>query len=596
MKKKISFFHSLSFQLALATIGMLLVLWLTVGSVLVLSTAREILDNGQQLADSRLNLYRSDSYLQSFDPQTLDDTWVLDLQKQSSGSSLFLFYDMYDAPRYLQYAFTWTKDASGEPELLPVRMLSAVLYVTPNEEDPDGLFLDLQGLSASQLSQLSRIFTGGPDSPAFSAVGTRSELFFYVDTLTVDGQTYSTGRTGGTDTLALNRIQGQELPVPCRMLPSGVRSEQEWELILGAADWVLDGAPQSSSLWQNYRSCYFMAQIPIQDHSEEGSGVWLSVALASTPLKTALQEQAPVLIRLLALIPILGIVFFGIIRRMVVLPLRDTQNAFQTVAALDFSEVQGDVKRRDEIGQLDRSLQAMAGELRQRWDDERALERRRQEFVAAASHELKTPLALMRGYTEGLEQNIGDREQYLAGMEREIDRMNTLVVELLEETRLERMDQLQQRDPVNLSDLVKGLLEEMAPLFQGLNLSVQLEPGVTCPGDRSLLERGVGNLLSNAARYCSPGGQVRVTLTSGPVLTVENDADPIPEEELPRLFELFYRGDKARDRSGSGLGLAIAQRIFSLHHLSCTAENIPGGVRFQLRREETPGPQSLSAL
>ena len=98
MKKKISFFHSLSFQLALTTIGMLLVLWLAVGGVLVLSTAREILDNGQHLADSRLNLYRSDSYLQSFDPQTLEDTWVLDIQKQSSGSSLFLFYDMYDAP------------------------------------------------------------------------------------------------------------------------------------------------------------------------------------------------------------------------------------------------------------------------------------------------------------------------------------------------------------------------------------------------------------------------------------------------------------------------------------------------------------------
>ena len=475
-------------------------------------------------------------------------------------------------------------------------MLSAVLYVNPNEEDPDGLFLDLQGLSAAELSQLSEIFTGGPDSPAFSAVGTRSELFFYVDTLTVDGKTYSTGRTGGTDTLSLNRVQGQEFPVPCRMLPSGVRSEQEWELILGASDWVLEGAPQFSSLWQNYRSCYFLAQIPIQDHSEEGPGVWLSVVLASTPLKTALQEQAPVLIRLLALIPILGIVFFGIIRRMVVLPLRDTQNVFQTVAALDFSDVQGNVKRRDEIGQLNRSLQVMAGELRRRWDDERALERRRQEFVAAASHELKTPLALMRGYTEGLEQDIGDREQYLAGMEREIDRMNTLVLELLEETRLERMEQLQKLDPVNLSDLVKGLLEEMAPLFQGLKLSVQLDEAVTCPGDRSLLERGVGNLLSNAARYCSPGGQVRVTLTSGPVLTVENDADPIPEEELPRLFELFYRGDKARDRSGSGLGLAIAQRIFSLHHLSCTAENIPDGVRFQLRREETPGPQSLSAL
>lgn len=597
MRKQLHFVHSLSFKLALVTIGMLSVLWLTVGSVLVLSTAQEIIDNGPPLADSRLNLYRSDSYLQTFDPQTLDDSWVLEAQKASSGSSLFLFYDMYDAPRYLQYAFTWTEDASGTPELLPVRMLSAVLYVNPSEAEPDGLFLDLQGLSAAELSQLSGIFTGGPDSPVFSAVGTRSGSFFYVDTLTVNGHVYSTGRTGGADTLSLSCTQEeQNTPVPCRMLPNGVHTQEEWELILGATDWVLDRAPQSSSVWQNYRSCYFSALIQIQHQSETGTDVWLGVVLASTPLKTALQEQAPVLIRLLALIPILGILFFGIIRRMVVLPLRKTQTAFQTVAALNFSEVKGDVKRRDEIGELNRSLQTMSGELQQRWDDERALERRRQEFVAAASHELKTPLALMRGYTEGLEQDIGDREQYLAGMEREIDRMNALVLDMLEETRLERMEQLQQLETVNLSCLVKDLLDEMAPLFQGLNLSVQLEEGVTCPGDRSLLERGIGNLLSNAARYCSPGGQVRITLTSGPVLTVENDADPIPEEELPRLYELFYRGDKARDRSGSGMGLAIARRIFSLHRLNCTAENIPGGVRFRLQKEECSGtnPSKMS--
>ena len=96
MRKPVRFVHSLSFKLALTTVGMLLVLWLTVGTVLVLSTAQEIIDNGPPLADSRLNLYRSDSYLQTFDPQTLDDSWVLEAQKASSGSSLLLFYDMYD--------------------------------------------------------------------------------------------------------------------------------------------------------------------------------------------------------------------------------------------------------------------------------------------------------------------------------------------------------------------------------------------------------------------------------------------------------------------------------------------------------------------
>lgn len=147
---------------------MLLVLWLTVGSVLVLSTAQEIIDNGPSLADSRLNLYRSYSYLQTFDPQTLDDSWVLEAQKASSGSSLFLFYDMYDAPRYLLYAFTWTEDASGTPELLPVRMLSAVLYVNPSEAEPDGLFLDLQGLSCRRASPSSAGYLQAVRTPPLS--------------------------------------------------------------------------------------------------------------------------------------------------------------------------------------------------------------------------------------------------------------------------------------------------------------------------------------------------------------------------------------------------------------------------------------------
>ena len=109
-------------------------------------------------------------------------------------------------------------------------------------------------------------------------MGTRSEPFFYVDTLTVNGHTYSTGRTGGADTLSLSSTQEeQNTPVPCRMLPNGVHTQEEWELILGATDWVLDRAPQSSSVWQNYRSCYFSALIRIQHQSETGADVWLGV-------------------------------------------------------------------------------------------------------------------------------------------------------------------------------------------------------------------------------------------------------------------------------------------------------------------------------
>lgn len=591
MNKKGPFFHSLSFQLALTTVGMMLSIWLTISIVLVISTARDIMDGARKQAETVCSEYRYEEHLLSYPAGSTEDDGSEWMKEGCISAYDFLFPAVNQSSdgRYTQYNFSYLYGYAPDSETDPKTLIGIRLDPTDNTPlDLRFLFLNLDRFTAEDLFDIStRIALNQAEPLPLSATGSREGGLFQVDSLTLGTETYSAGPAAGTETISLSGMGNHY-----SFFPGRLDELSDWEWFLEVRDRV---SASSKACPQNYIRYYDFYSSAVKQ-VRFGTYFNITVVMIATPLKTALQEQAPVLIRLLALIPILGILFFVIIRRMVVLPLRDTQNAFQTVAALDFSDVQGDVKRRDEIGRLNHSLQAMAGELRRRWDDERALERRRQEFVAAASHELKTPLSLMRGYTEGLEQDIGDREQYLAGMEREIDRMNTLVLELLEETRLERIEQLQQLDPVNLSDLVKGLLEEMAPLFQGLILSVQLEGNVTLSGDRSLLERGVGNLLSNAARYCSPGGQVRVTLTSGPVLTVENDADLIPEEELPRLFELFYRGDKARDRSGSGLGLAIAQRIFSLHHLSCTAENIPGGVRFHLRREETPGPQSLSAL
>ena len=91
-----------------------------------------------------------------------------------------------------------------------------------------------------------------------------------------------------------------------------------------------------------------------------------------------------------------------------------------------------------------------------------------------------------------------------------------------------------------------------------------------------------------ASGYCTPGGQVRIQLEQAPcapVFTIWNHAGPIPETELPRLFEPFYRGDRARDRTGSGMGLAIARKIFTLNRLTIAAENVEDGVQFTVRPE-----------
>lgn len=287
----------------------------------------------------------------------------------------------------------------------------------------------------------------------------------------------------------------------------------------------------------------------------------------------------------IALYLIFLFIFYKIVRRMVAAPLVDTAKQARLVSILAFDEFKPDLKRRDEIGELNRALSEMASTLHARWDSERDLEDKRQQFVSAASHDLKTPLALIGGYAEAIAQDISPEEnaRYLAAIEQETDRMNGLVREMLDYTRLDRTDELKNRKTLNLTALVRDMLTEYAPLFEKRRLTADIADGVRIRGDETLLRRAVGCLLENAAKYSPENGRVSVRLTNSRnhLLTVENDCEPIPEDELPRLFEMFYRGDKARDRAGGhGLGLAILQKILALHGLTCKAENIKGGVRF----------------
>lgn len=287
----------------------------------------------------------------------------------------------------------------------------------------------------------------------------------------------------------------------------------------------------------------------------------------------------------IALYLIFLFIFYKIVRRMVADPLVDTAKQARLVSILAFDEFKPDLKRGDEIGELNRALSDMASTLHTRWDSERDLEDKRQQFVSAASHDLKTPLALIGGYAEAIAQDISPEEnaRYLAAIEQETDRMNGLVREMLDYTRLNRTDELKNRKTLNLTALVNDMLTEYAPLFEKRRLTTDIADGVRIRGDETLLRRAVGCLLENAAKYSPENGCVSVRLTNSRnhLLTVENDCEPIPETELPRLFEMFYRGDKARDRAGGhGLGLAILQKILALHGLTCKAENIKGGVRF----------------
>ena len=237
-------------------------------------------------------------------------------------------------------------------------------------------------------------------------------------------------------------------------------------------------------------------------------------------------------------------------------------------------------------------LTLLAAVLLARYTDrkQRAAIQRERAFTRAAAHELKTPLAILQAHGEALREDIlpEKRAEYLDVILDECGRMSALVGRLLELSRLESGNPLQ-KEPLDLAALVREVWEPLAlPLEQkDITLKLDLET-LQLEGDRERLREAAGNLASNALRHCTPGGTIRVTLKregSRAVLTVYNDGEPIPEADLPHLFQPFYRGgdkSRSRDSGGTGLGLAIVRAAVLAHGGECEAENTGGGVAFRL--------------
>lgn len=212
---------------------------------------------------------------------------------------------------------------------------------------------------------------------------------------------------------------------------------------------------------------------------------------------------------------------------------------------------------------------------------------RERAFTRGAAHELKTPLAVLRTHAEALREDIAPekREQYLDIILEESDRMATLVGSLLELSRLESGIALN-KEPLDLGALTRKVFAPLELALQQKKISLRLDlPELWIEGDRERLKRAIENLASNALRHCTSGGCIQVALNvseDGVRLLVRNDGPAVSEQDLPHLWEPFYRGDQARSRDtgGTGLGLAIVRAAIQAHGGSCGVENGPHDVSF----------------
>ena len=317
----------------------------------------------------------------------------------------------------------------------------------------------------------------------------------------------------------------------------------------------------------------------------------------------ALAQMAPWILLVLLIFSLLCALVYS---RYITRPIVRLSGIAGKMAQLDFQWESGE-KRRDEIGRLGRSLDQMARKLSAALTDleganralrgeverERELDRQRMAFFNAASHELKTPVTILKGQLSGMLEGVGvyqNRDKYLLRSLQTTGRMENLIREMLAISRMEAGTVPVKREPVDLAALTAERLAQDAELFRqrGQVLLPQLDTETMVTGDPALLGRAVGNLLSNASLYSPENAEVRVWCglrDDRPALTVENSGTRIPEVALPHLFDAFYRAEGSRSRStgGSGLGLYLVKMILDRHGAVCAIENTEEGVRATVR-------------
>jgi two-component system phosphate regulon sensor histidine kinase PhoR len=208
----------------------------------------------------------------------------------------------------------------------------------------------------------------------------------------------------------------------------------------------------------------------------------------------------------------------------------------------------------------------------------RRLEDMRRDFVANVSHEIKTPLTAIKGFVETLQQGkvekAQEKERFLGIIQKHVDRLNAIIEDLLALSRIEQEDENKEIEfePVKISDVFQAAIQLCRPKADEKNIRINLncEKQATANFDPTLIEQAVVNLLDNAIKFSDPGSTVQVEShheNDQIVIRVQDQGIGIAQKHLPRLFERFYRIDKARSRNmgGTGLGLAIVKHIAQAH-------------------------------
>lgn len=306
---------------------------------------------------------------------------------------------------------------------------------------------------------------------------------------------------------------------------------------------------------------------------------------------------------------ILGGIIFWLVAGKITKPILRLNELSEKMVHLDF-DAKYDGKEKNEIGLLGENMNKLSHSLEQTISElksannelQRDIEKKektdemRREFLSNVSHELKTPIALIRGYAEALQEGIGEdpesRDYYCEVIVDESVKMNQMVQKLLTLNQLEFGREVVQMERFDLTTLIHNLVEQGEILAQkeGIRLEMEEYPAHHVWADAFMTEEVFQNYFTNALHYCSGEKRIRIGMEKfeGRIrVSVYNTGDPIPEESLPYLWDKFYKVDKARTREygGSGVGLSIVKAIMESMNQKYGVKNVQGGVVFWFELE-----------
>lgn len=331
---------------------------------------------------------------------------------------------------------------------------------------------------------------------------------------------------------------------------------------------------------------------PIKE--KDGSVTYIYAMASLQPVDEAVQMVQDYYIYIVAFVVVLIFLASFYYSKQIAKPLLKINDTTKKIAHLDFTE-KIPITSKDEIGDLSQNINTLSnklhshiGQLEQDIEKERKLENTRKEFIAGVSHELKTPLSIMKSCISILKDGVAEhkKDYYFQAMEKEVDKMDILILDMLELAKFESGTYNMKMDSFYIDGVIEEICEQLSSEIEKKELSVHKH---ICPaevvGNQNRIEQVIVNFITNAIRYTPHKEDIIISVIDEKnhiKVCIENKGAHIEEEQLDKIWDRFYRVDAARKRSqgGTGLGLAISKNILELHNAEYGVKNTEDGVLF----------------